>query len=312
MLAAEDGYIHDLLLKLGLSEFQARTGDFLLVRPLKILLIVLVAIVAARLAARAIRRALRTMQARSPIRVTSQRAQQRAATLGDVLAGVSRMLIFAVAGLMVLDVFGLNLAPLIAGAGIAGIAIGFGAQSLVKDFLSGFFIIVEDQYGVGDVVDLSGTTGTVEELSMRVTRVRSTDGTVWFVPNGELRKVGNTSMEWSRALIDVLIAYDNDVDQAAALIADEAQRFAQDPSWDEHVLEPPEVWGVQSTGAEGVTIRLVVKTAPRQQYVVARELRGRITARLRREGIRGPGQTVVVSAGALDQGAPPPAPPDDA
>ncbi|MEY2566048.1 MAG: moderate conductance mechanosensitive channel [Actinomycetota bacterium] len=312
MLGVERGYIYDLLVKLGLTDFGARTGEFLLVRPLKILLILVIAAIVARLAARAIRRFLRTVQARSPLRAGSHRAQQRAATLGDVLAGVSRMLIFAVAGLMVLGQFGLDLAPLIAGAGIAGIAVGFGAQSLVKDFLSGFFIIVEDQYGVGDVVDLGGTTGTVEELTMRVTRVRSVDGTVWFVPNGEIHKVGNTSMEWSRALIDVLIAYDNDVDHASQVIADEAERFAQDPNWDEFVLEPPEVWGVQAMGSEGVTIRLVVKTAPRQQYVVARELRGRITARLRREGVKGPGQTVVVSAGVLDQGAPPPAPPDDA
>ncbi|MDQ1374130.1 MAG: moderate conductance mechanosensitive channel, partial [Actinomycetota bacterium] len=206
---------------------------------------------------------------------------------------------------------GVNLAPILASAGIVGIAVGFGAQNLVKDFITGLLMLFEDQYGVGDVVDLGGATGTVEELTMRVTRVRSVDGTVWFVPNGEIHKVGNTSMEWSRALIDVLIAYDNDIDHVTQLIADEAQRFAQDPDWDSFVLDPPEVWGVQAMGSEGVTIRLVVKTAPRQQYVVARELRGRIAARLRREGVKGPGQTVVVTAGSLDQGAPPPPPPDD-
>jgi len=311
MVADQHGYIYDLLIKLGFTDFGARTGEFLLVRPLKIVFILGVAMVVSRLAARAIRRFVRSLKSRSPLRATSLRADQRATTLGDVLASVTRMLIMAVAILMVLGQLGLDLAPLLAGAGIAGIAIGFGAQSLVKDFVSGFFIIVEDQFGVGDVVDLDGTTGTVEELTMRVTRVRSVDGTVWFVPNGELRRVGNTSMEWSRALIDVLIAYDNDVSAVTELIKDEALRFAEDPDWEERVLEPPEVWGVQAMGSEGVTIRLVVKTAPREQYNVARELRGRISARMRREGVRGPGQTVLVTAGTLDQGAPPPPPPED-
>jgi small conductance mechanosensitive channel len=213
-----------------------------------------------------------------------------------------------IAGLVVLDELGLNLAPLLAGAGIAGIAIGFGAQSLVKDFLSGFFILVEDQYGVGDVIDVGGVSGTVEEITMRVTRLRSVDGTVWFVPNGEIRMVGNTSMEWSRALIDVVVAYDSDVAKVSAAIAEEAQRFAEDEAWRDKVLEPPEVWGVQAMGPEGLTIRLVVKTAPREQYAVARELRTRISARLRQEGVRGPGQTVIVTAGPLDQGTPPPPP----
>jgi small conductance mechanosensitive channel len=311
MVADDHGYIYDLLIKLGLTDFGARTGEFLLVRPLTIVLILVTALVLARLAARAIRRFLRSVKSRSPMRAASLRADQRTETLGDVLASVIRMLILAVAILMILGQLGLNLAPLLAGAGIAGIAIGFGAQSLVKDFLSGFFIIVEDQFGVGDVVDLDGTRGTVEELTMRVTRVRSVDGTVWFVPNGELRRVGNTSMEWSRALLDVLVAYDNDINAVAEHIKDEALRFAEDPDWTEYVLAPPEVWGVQTMGPEGVSVRLVVKTAPRQQDNVARELRGRISARLRREGVRGPGQTVLVSAGPLDQGGTPPPPPDE-
>jgi len=306
----DHGYLYDLLRELGLSDFAAETGEFLLVRPFKIVLILVVAIVVARMAARAVRRFLRTAHARSPLRATSQRAQQRAATLGDVLAGLARTVIYAVAGLVVLDELGLNLAPLLAGAGIAGIAVGFGAQSLVKDFLSGFFILVEDQYGVGDVVDV-GATGTVEEITMRVTRLRSVDGTVWFVPNGEIRQVGNTSMEWSRAVIDVLVPYDTDIPKVTAAIAEEANRLADDEQWRDEVLEPPEVWGVQAMSSEGITIRMVIKTQPRQQYAVAREMRTRISTRLRQEGVRGPGQMVMVSAGPLDQGAPPPPPPDE-
>ena len=309
----ERGYLYDLLRELGLGDFGARTWEFLLVRPLKIALLVVAGIVLSRLAVRAVRRFVRTLHARSPVRTGSVRAEQRVSTLGDVLTSLVRAVVWLVVVLVVLGEVGVDLAPLLAGAGIAGIAIGFGAQSLVKDFLSGFFILLEDQYGVGDVINLGDATGTVEDITLRVTRLRATDGTVWFVPNGEIKRVGNTSMEWSRALIDVLIAYDSDLPKVKAAIGDVARDFAADEDWAPSVLEPPEVWGVQAMAADGLTIRLVVKTAPRQQYAVARELRGRITDRLRREGVKGPGQTVqtvLVSAGALDSGTPPPPPPE--
>jgi small-conductance mechanosensitive channel len=309
----ERGYLYELLRELGLGDFGARTWEFLLVRPLKIALLVVAGIVLSRLAVRAVRRFVRTLHARSPVRTGSVRAEQRVATLGDVLTGLVRAVVWLVVVLVVLGEVGVDLAPLLAGAGIAGIAIGFGAQSLVKDFLAGVFILLEDQYGVGDVINLGDATGTVEDITLRVTRLRATDGTVWFVPNGEIKRVGNTSMEWSRALIDVLIAYDSDLPKVTAAIGDVARDFAADEDWAPSVLEPPEVWGVQAMAADGLTIRLVVKTAPRQQYAVARELRGRITDRLRREGVKGPGQTVqtvLVSAGALDSGTPPPPPPE--
>ena len=304
-MAQDHGYLYDLLRELGLSDFGASTGEFLLVRPLRIVLILLVAIIVSRLAGRAARRFVRSVHARSPLRSQSIRAEQRASTVGDALAGLVRVVIAGIAFLLVLDTLGINLAPLLAGAGIAGIAIGFGAQSLVRDFLAGLFILVEDQYGIGDVVTLGDTTGTVEEITLRITRIRSVDGTVWFLPNGEIRKVGNSSMEWSRALIDVTVAYDNDVAKVQQAIADEASTFAADPAWADFVLEEPEVLGVQGMGADGITIRLIVKTGPREQYPVARELRARISSRLRREGVRGPGQTVLVNAGPLE--APPPA-----
>ena len=309
----DHGYLYDLLRKAGMSDFAASTGEFLLVRPFKILLIVALAMLVGRLGGRALRRSVRAVRARAPMSPTSVRAEQRASTLGDVLASLFRAVVWIVALLMALDEVGLNLAPLLAGAGIAGVAIGFGAQSLVKDVISGLFILLEDQYGVGDVVTLTdGATGTVEDITLRVSRVRATDGTVWFVPNGEIRKVGNSSMEWSRALIDVLVPYDADLDLVRRIIVEESDAFAADAAWEALVLEPPELWGVQAMEANHLTVRLVVKTAPREQYAVARELRGRISARLRREGVRGPGQqTVLVTAGALDQGAPPPPPLED-
>ena len=309
----EHGYLYDLLREWGMGDFGARTWEFLLVRPLKIVLLLLAGVVLSRLAVRAVRRFVRTVHARAPVRTGSLRAEQRVTTLADVLTGLARTLVWVVVVLILLGEIGLDLAPLLAGAGIAGIAIGFGAQSLVKDFLSGFFILLEDQYGVGDVINLGDASGTVEDISLRITRLRATDGTVWFVPNGEIKRVGNTSMEWSRALIDVLVAYGSDLAQVMSAISEVAVEFAAEPEWASSVLEPPEVWGVQAMAVDGLTIRLVVKTAPRQQYAVARELRGRITDRLRREGVKGPGQTVqtvLVTAGALDSGTPPPPPPE--
>ncbi|HEX2699207.1 MAG TPA: mechanosensitive ion channel domain-containing protein [Acidimicrobiales bacterium] len=309
----DHGYVYDLLRKWGMGDFGASTWEFLLVRPLKIALLVVIGIVVARIGARAVRRFVRTLGTRAPVHPGSVRSEQRISTVGKVLGGMVRAVVWIIVLLVVLGEVGVDLAPLLAGAGIAGIAIGFGAQSLVKDFLSGFFILLEDQYGVGDVINLGDATGTVEDISLRVTRLRATDGTVWFVPNGEIKRVGNTSMEWSRALIDVQVAYDSDLAAVTSAIAEVAGTFADDATWHEAVLEPPEVWGVQAMGPDGLTIRLVVKTAPRQQYAVARELRGRITDRLRRDGVRGPGQTlqtVLVTAGALDSGTPPVAPSD--
>lgn len=308
----DHGFVYEFLRNRGMGDFGASTWEFILVRPFKIVLLLVIATVVARLGARAIRRFVRTVHARAPVS-SGIRGEQRVETVGDVLSSLVRAVVWIIALLVVLGELGVDLAPLLAGAGIAGIAIGFGAQSLVKDFVSGFFILLEDQYGVGDVINLGEATGTVEDLSLRITRLRATDGTVWFVPNGEIKRVGNTSMEWSRALIDVQVHYDSDLPEVTAAISEVAHRFAEDPAWADTVLDAPEVWGVQAMGPDGVTIRLVVKTAPREQYAVARELRGRITDRLRRDGVKGPGQTVqtvLVTAGSLDSGTPPPPPPD--
>ncbi len=309
MTRADHGYLYDLLTRIGLSDFAASTGEFLLVRPLKIVLIIGVAIMIARFGARTFRRFVFSAHRRSPLRV-SVRGEQRATTIADALGSMSRILILGVAGLFVLDELGMNLAPLLAGAGIVGVALGFGAQSLVKDFLSGMFILVEDQYGVGDVIDLGEKAiGTVGDVGLRITRLRAVDGSVWFVPNGEIRRVGNSSMEWSRAVIDVVVGYDSDVTKTKEVVAAEAAALCADEVWGAKVLEPPEVWGVEALGSDGLTIRLVVKTAPREQYVVARELRERLNRRLRSEGISGPKQSLVVTSGSLD--FPPPPPPAD-
>jgi small conductance mechanosensitive channel len=187
---------------------------------------------------------------------------------------------------MVIAQLGYNIAPLIAGAGIIGVALGFGSQSLVKDFLSGVFILVEDQFGVGDIVDLDGqTSGVVDAVSLRTTRLRAVDGTLWHVPNGEIRRVGNQSQHWSRALIDIQVAYDTDIEHAERVMAAVAHEIARG---DSDVIEEPEVWGVEALGPHGTTLRLVVKTRPSEQFRVSRELRRRIKATFDEEGIEIP------------------------
>ncbi|HVV38514.1 MAG TPA: mechanosensitive ion channel domain-containing protein [Acidimicrobiales bacterium] len=281
MTNASHGYIYELLRKLGLSTFQASTGEFLLVRPLKIALIIVLAIIVARLTARALRRVIGTAQRRSPLRASSARAEQRADTVGDVVGSLARSAILALGFLMALGQLGLNLAPLIAGAGIAGVAIGFGAQALVRDFLSGLFILLEDQYGVGDTIDLGGdVVGVVEELNLRTTRVRAADGTVFFMPNGGIARVGNASMDFSRAVVDVPIGKDADVLASLAAVNDVATKLGEE--WPDRITQAPQMLGVQTIlPAEGPVLRVTATTSAGDQFAVARELRLRILDRLR-------------------------------
>jgi small conductance mechanosensitive channel len=216
----------------------------------------------------------------------SLRSEQRMDALSGVLRSVISFVIGVIAGFMILGEVGIDLRPLLAGAGILGLAIGFGAQSLVKDFLSGVFILVEDQFGVGDIVQIDAdASGTVELVSLRTTRLRAVDGTVWHVPNGQIAKVGNKSQLWSRSLLDVEVAYDTDIDHAKQVIQETA-----DTVWKEQdsVLEQPDLWGVEALGANGVTIRLVVKTTPAEQWRISRLLRERINSAFDEAGIEIP------------------------
>jgi small conductance mechanosensitive channel len=301
----------------------AELADFIIGKPLTILAILVAAWFVNRIARRGVKTALRTLRsgaiqervgslrAATPSALLqtgehSLRAEQRIEALTSVLRSLITFTVYTIAMFMILGEVGINLGPLLAGAGILGVALGFGSQSLVKDFLSGVFILVEDQFGVGDIVDLDGqTSGVVDAVSLRTTRLRAVDGTLWHVPNGEIRRVGNKSQHWSRALIDLEVAYDTDLDHAEAVIAQVAEELAAE---DGDVIEQPEVWGVEALGAHGIAIRLVVKTRPSEQFRVSRELRRRIKAAFDREGIEipFPQQTVwhrgipVVRAGGGD------------
>lgn len=215
----------------------------------------------------------------------SERREQRARTTASVLKSLTTAVLSTVALLTVLDLLSIPVAPLLASAGIVGVAVGFGAQSLVKDVISGLFMIVEDQYGVGDVVDLGSASGVVEAVGLRITRLRDTDGTVWYLRNGEVLRVGNRSQGWARAVLDVGIAYGENVATAQNLLLAVARELRDDPAFEGIVLEEPEVWGIESVTADGVVIRLVVKTKPLEQWNVARELRRRIKERFDTEGV---------------------------
>ncbi len=216
------------------------------------------------------------------------RRERRAAALGALAGSVLTVVVWTIAVMMILDQFDINLAPIIASAGIVGVAVGFGAQDLVKDFLSGVFILAEDQYGVGDVVDVGEATGAVEGVTLRTTRVRDVEGTLWHVPNGEIRRVGNKSQGWARTLIDVDVAYDSDLDEATRVMLETATAMAEEDAWAPKFLEAPEVWGVEHLGADGITIRMVIKVLPGEQWAISRELRRRVKTALDIVGIEIP------------------------
>jgi small conductance mechanosensitive channel len=180
------------------------------------------------------------------------------------------------------------LGPMLASAGVGGVALGFGAQSLVKDFLSGIFMIMEDQYGVGDVVDTGEVVGTVENVSLRVTQLRDANGVTWYVRNGEIIRIGNRSQGWSTAMVDIPVAYDEDVERAQQIIRDVVGALDRTAPWDEKLLESPQVVGVESIAGGAVTIRVLAKTVAQEHFSVQREIRERVKLAFDREGVRSP------------------------
>jgi small-conductance mechanosensitive channel len=295
--------------------------DYIVGAPLRILFVLVVAMVVNRLVHRAIRRftdtisgaaeghgRLQLLREHAPSVLIAGdggvRAAARAQTIGSVLRSLSTAIVYSIAFITILGELGIDLGPLVASAGIAGVAIGFGAQSLVKDFLSGLFMLAEDQYGVGDIIDAGAATGTVEAVGLRTTRLRDIEGTVWHIPNGQINRVGNKSQEWARALLDVSVAYDTDLRAAEGIIKEVADSMWRDPQWSSRLLDEPEIWGVENLGANGVDIRLGIKTRPAEQWKVMRELRTRIKERFDREGIEIPFPQQTMWLKNPDAGAP--------
>jgi small-conductance mechanosensitive channel len=244
------------------------------------------------------------------LRVSRARREQRADALGTLADSVVRVLVWGFAGLTALGTVGVDLAPLIAGAGILGVAVGFGAQGIVRDFLSGVMMLVEDQYGVGDIIDAGPATGVVEEVRLRTTRIRDVNGTVWHVPNGSISRVGNLTQDWSRMVIDVDVAYGTDIDHAIEVLTGVLERFQTREDVRERLLdEPMAVWGVQALGDSSVVIRVVAKTLPGQQWALGRSFRQVVKRELDAAGIDIPFPQRTVWHRGLPESTPLPVPP---
>jgi small-conductance mechanosensitive channel len=286
------------------NEWLAGSANWLLTKPLKILMIIVIAFVVRLLLRRLINRVttfpksggklpalLRPLRERAPEVLGSavfERRRQRAQTIGSVMKSVATFMVYGLAFILVLGELGIDLGPIIASAGIIGVAIGFGAQNLVKDFLSGIFMMIEDQYGVGDVVDIGEATGTVEAVGLRITTLRDLKGTVWYVRNGEVLRVGNSSQGFAVAVVDVPLGYSADVERASTLLAEAASAVTESDLLKDNVLEPPEMLGVESVTPEGIQLRLTVKVRPGKQWAVQRALRAQLLATLEEAGFEPP------------------------
>ncbi|MBB5136346.1 small conductance mechanosensitive channel [Thermocatellispora tengchongensis] len=216
----------------------------------------------------------------------TERRKQRAETMGSVLKHIATVVIIGTTLLTILSRLSIPIAPLLTSVGIIGVAVGFGAQELVKDFIAGMFMLLEDQYGVGDVIDVGPAVGTVEAVTLRITRLRDLDGRVWYVRNGTITRVGNESQGWSRAAVDVPVAYDADVPAVRELLQRVAAELWEDPEFrDKMIVEEPQVFGIEQISDTAMIFRVSAKTLPAQQAAVARELRIRVKSALDQESI---------------------------
>ncbi|MFG2677433.1 mechanosensitive ion channel family protein [Streptomyces sp. NPDC048392] len=274
---------------------------------LRVLLIVVIAAVLRAMVRRAITKLIDRMNRRSGtsggtalsgLLVNAERRRQRSEAIGSVLRSVASFLVLGTAALMVLGTFQINLAPLLASAGVAGVAIGFGARNLVTDFLSGVFMILEDQYGVGDSIDAGVASGEVVEVGLRVTKLRGADGEIWYVRNGEIKRIGNLSQGWSTAGVDVTVRSDENLDGVKETLKAVGERMSKEEPWNEMLWGPIEVLGLESVLLDSMVVRVSAKTMPGKALTVERELRWRIKRAFDEAGIAIVGGATVPSEGA--------------
>jgi len=317
------------------SKFWAGVTEWVVAKPLIILLTILLAAIVARIVRRLISRSMKRLlvsqsksQAKGRARThegdlrrrtsemllssgdSSLRTQARFETLTAVFRSIGTLVVWVAALLVILDVFDLSLGPVLATAGIAGVALGFGTQTMVRDYISGFFIVAEDQFGVGDTIDLgNGAKGVVERVTLRSTHLRDSEGTMWHVSNGQITRVANKSQEWARALIDVVLPYSADIDAVSGVMQEVADGMQADPAWSARILERAEIWGIQDFDPDGVHVRLVIRTEPAAQFGVLRELRGRLKTTFDAKGIAfayagGPTTVVLLTESPVPSTAP--------
>lgn len=263
-------------------------------KPARILLIVVVALLAVWLTRRLVHRLARRLKGLPvPDSAAAARRNQRAETTAGVVRSVVTIAIWTIALITILGELGVQLAPLLAGAGVIGVALGFGAQSVIRDFLAGTFMLLEDQFGVGDVIDVglpAGTntvyvSGVVEAVSLRVTQVRDVEGTLWFVPNGQIQRLGNKAQQWARAVLDLSFAPTTPLDTARGVIETVGRDLRADPEWHQRIPTDPEVWGIEALAGDHVVLRVVVRTVPLAQWDVAREFRARLKTAFEAAGL---------------------------
>jgi moderate conductance mechanosensitive channel len=296
--ATDDGWFYEVLVKAGLSHSSAHTVSDLLLRPVEIVLVIVIAILVAHYGAKGVRAFLGHLAGPALHRSESRRADARLATMLSLAANVWRFATFLMAVFLILGLIGLDLAPLLASATVIGATIGFGAQSLVRDYLSGFLLAIEDQFAIGDTIAVNTVSGTVEDLTLRVTRLRAADGTVWYVPNGEIRVMANTSRGSARATVSLTIAPADaaDLERARQLVADAAGAVAAEPRFAPHCPEPPKLVAVADSDASTYRMQLTLKTRPAE--------RDDLEAALREAALR-----ALVAAGLWPAGAEPGTPP---
>lgn len=305
------------------SDVIARSADSIVSTALHILLIVLLAFGARFLLHRLINRLVdgatnsrlsRMVGRNSRTSPAGQRSIQRARTVGSVLRSITSAVVLVVASIMVLAEFDVNLGPILASAGIVGVAVGFGAQNLVRDFLSGMFMLLEDQYGVGDIVDVGTASGVVESVGLRITTLRDVNGTVWYVRNGEIQRVGNKSQGYAVAVVDVPIGHTADFAEASDLAGRVARDRVAKPDLEPDILDDVEVLGAEKVNADGMVLRLTVKVNPGTQFVVQRALNAALSDAFEEASVPRPGPTptsVVVPVPTPAPTPPPPTPPSE-
>ena len=282
------------------SEFAAEAVSWLVGKPLEVAAILVVAFALNRLIRRSIERlSSRLGEAAAKDTTflsdaTSERAERRAASISTLLRSASSAIVYTIAAIMILDLVGVSVAPLLASAGIAGVAIGFGAQRLVEDVITGLFMLIEDQFGVGDRIDVDLVEGTVEGLTLRSTVLRDPDGTLWHIPNSEIRRVANESQLWSRAVVDIGIAYGTPIDRALEVLGRAANALAGDPAWEDRVRSEPEVLGIQELGGDSVNIRVTARVEPGSRRQFERELRKALMEALDRADVEIPNRQLDV------------------
>jgi small conductance mechanosensitive channel len=306
--AADAGSWCAQIYRLTDSDFLARSADTIFAAGSRILFIVILTLIVRwflhrlinKVVAGATSNPVTKLMNRGAAAAAADRSGQRARTLGSVLRSLCTAIVGVTAAIMVLAEFGVDLAPILASAGIIGVAVGFGAQNLVKDFLSGMFMLLEDQYGVGDIVDVGVASGEVEAVGLRITTLRDGNGTVWYVRNGEILRVGNKTQGYAIAVVDLPVGHSADIRAVTELLGRVATERVAEPDIADDVLEPPEVLGVERVAADAVTLRVTARVQPGKQFAVQRALNAAMTSALDTAAVPRPGAAAEPAAAPSD------------